>query len=309
MGAGGFIGSHLAGRLRSEGHDVTGVDLPDAAWESAASAPETGQGGFTPMPADIRDPGAVEQMAACDPEVVFHLAAQVSVRRSVAEPYADGQANVLGTINVLEAARRVGARKVLFASSVAIYGLPVRLPVDGAAVTDPRSPYAASKVSGECYLRAYAALHGIDTATLVLSNVYGPRQTPHGEAGVVAIFADALLRGRPTRVFGMGGQTRDYVYVGDVVEAFARACAVQGPDVRINVGTGVQTTDLELHRLVAEAAGTAQEPAREPARPGDLPAMAVDPAPAMDTLGWRPRTSLPAGVAATVDWHRRHVTR
>lgn len=286
-------------RLVADGHDVTGLDLP-------GTEPVNRDGAF--LYADVRDPALTDLVAAETPEVVCHLAAQVSVRRSVADPYADGHTNVLGTANVLEGARQAGARKVVFASSVAVYGVPAVLPVGADAEPDPRSPYAVSKLSGEHYLRAYRALHGIEYTTLVLSNVYGPRQTPHGEAGVVAIFADALLQGRPTRVFGTGSQVRDYVYVGDVVDAFARSCASTGDGRRFNIGTGVETRDVELHRLVAEVAGTGQEPAFEPPRPGDLPAMAVDPIPAMEGLKWCPKTPLRAGIAATVDWRRTRLS-
>lgn len=309
-GAAGFIGSHLTDRLLADGHHVTALDLPGAALINleAALADPPGEGSARFLPADVRDPHAAETIASAAPEVVCHLAAQVSVRRSVSDPYDDACTNVLGTANALEGARRAGARKVLFASSVAVYGVPAGLPVGAKASTDPRSPYAASKLSGELYLHTYRALHGIDSTTLVLSNVYGPRQTPHGEAGVVAIFTDALLRGEPTRVFGTGAQTRDYVYVGDVVDAFARACGDRAGGQRINVGTGAQTSDLELHRLVAEAAGIERKPATDPPRPGDLPAMAVDPAPAASELGWRPCTSLQKGIAATVEWRRAYLT-
>src|SRR5690606_29466464 len=158
------------------------------------------------------------------PEVVCHLAAQISVRKSVADPVADARANVEGTVAVLEAARAGGARKIVFASSVAVYGRPAVIPVPGDAPTDPRSPYAASKLSAEVYLSAYRALHGLQYTTLVLSNVYGPRQSPDGEAGVVSIFTSALLSGAPTVLYGDGTQTRDYVFVDDVVEAFVLAC-------------------------------------------------------------------------------------
>lgn len=208
-------------------------------------------------------------------------------------------------MNVLEAARRAGARKVVYSSSVAVYGRPAVIPVPGDAPTDPRSPYAASKLGGELYLATYRALHGLEYTTLVLSNVYGPRQSPEGEAGVVAIFTDALLAGKPTVVYGDGSQTRDYVFVEDVVDGFARACGPHGDGRRVNLGTGVQTTDRELHSLIAAAAGAPDEPRFEPPRMGDLPAMAVDPAPAYEALGWRPRHDLPTGLKATVEWARQ----
>jgi UDP-glucose 4-epimerase len=254
---------------------------------------------------DITTPDFSSLAAAWSPEVVCHLAAQISVRASVTDPVHDAMVNVLGTVNVLEAARACGARKVVFASSVAVYGRPPALPIRADAAFDPRSPYAAAKLSCETYLATYRALHGLDYTTLTLANVYGPRQRPDGEAGVVAIFADALLRGLPTKVFGEGTQTRDYVYVGDVVDALALACGRRGGGHRYNIGTGVLTSDLALHSLVAETVGAPDEPASAPVRPGDIPAMAVDPTAAKAGLGWAPSTSLCDGIKATVEWLRR----
>ncbi|MGH3240369.1 MAG: NAD-dependent epimerase/dehydratase family protein, partial [Spirillospora sp.] len=253
---------------------------------------------------DVADPGLVERAAARRPEVICHLAAQVSVRRSVADPLHDARTNVVGTANVLEAARAAGGRKVVFTSSCAVYGVPDALPVPPDAELRPASPYAASKVSGEVYARMYKELHGIDFTTLTLANVYGPRQTPEGEAGVISIFTDALLAGRPTRVYGDGTQTRDYVYVLDVVDAFARAAGDQGGGHRFNVGTGLQTTDRELHTLVARAAGAPDDPEFAPPRLGDLPAMAVDPRRTGEVLGWTPEVGLREGLAETVAWAR-----
>lgn len=307
-GAAGFIGSHLVDRLLADGHEVVGVDDLSSGGRANLPATDTGTasapaGFFRFHCADVRCPELVELVEAERPQVLCHLAAQVSVARSVAAPLDDAQANVLGTVTALEAARRAGARRVVFASSVAVYGIPPALPVGPDTRTDPRSPYAAAKLSGETYLRTYRALHGIEGVTLTLANVYGPRQTPDGEAGVVSIFTDRLLRGEPTQTFGTGTQTRDYVYVVDVADAFARACLGRTHG-RFNIGTGVQTSDVQLHRTVAEAAGSTQEPAPAPPRPGDLPAMAVDPVPARTGLGWRPGTGLSDGLAATVAWHR-----
>ncbi|WP_119729047.1 NAD-dependent epimerase/dehydratase family protein [Thermomonospora amylolytica] len=295
-GAAGFIGSHLVDRLLADGHEVIGVDDLSSGRNVPAGAD------FHRL--DVCDPGLVELAARRRPEVVCHLAAQVSVRSSVADPRHDARVNVLGTVNVLEAARVAGSRKVVFASSCAVYGVPDKLPVPPDAELRPASPYASSKVAGEIYLQTYKALHGLDFTTLVLANVYGPRQVPEGEAGVVSIFTDGLLHGTPTKVYGDGGNTRDYVYVLDVVEAFALACGERGGGCRLNVGTGVQTTDRELHTLVAEAAGAPDRPGAAPARLGDLRAMAVDPVPTAEVLDWRPRTALREGLAATVEWAR-----
>ncbi|XVQ84694.1 NAD-dependent epimerase/dehydratase family protein [Microbispora siamensis] len=296
-GGAGFIGSTLVDRLLADGHEVAVVDDLSSGRVRNPDAP------LHVM--DVRDPALAELAERWRPEVVCHLAAQISVRRSVADPVTDARINVEGTVNVLEAARRAGARKVVYASSVAVYGRPAVIPVPGDAPTDPRSPYAASKLGGELYLATYRALHGLEYTTLVLSNVYGPRQSPEGEAGVVAIFTDALLAGKPTVVYGDGSQTRDYVFVEDVVDGFARASGPHGDGRRVNLGTGVQTTDRELHSLVAAAAGAPDEPRFEPSRMGDLPAMAVDPAPAYEVLGWRHRHDLSTGLKATVEWARQ----
>ncbi|GAA1868734.1 UDP-glucose 4-epimerase [Actinomadura bangladeshensis] len=298
-GAAGFIGSHLTDRLVADGHEVIGVD--------DLSSGRNVRPGVELWEMDVADPALAERAAVRRPEVICHLAAQVSVRASVSDPLADARINVLGTANVLEAARAAGGRKVVFTSSCAVYGVPDALPVPADAELRPASPYAASKVSGEVYAGMYRQLHGIDFTTLTLANVYGPRQTPEGEAGVVSIFTDALLSGRPTKVYGDGTQTRDYVYVLDVVDAFARAAGEAGGGRRLNVGTGLQTTDRDLHTLVAEAAGAPDDPEFAPPRLGDLPAMAVDPRATAEALGWEPAVGLAEGLAETVAWAReRH---
>ncbi|ACZ90970.1 NAD-dependent epimerase/dehydratase family protein [Streptosporangium roseum] len=302
-GGAGFIGSNLVDRLLADGHEVMAVDdLSSGDRGNLVAAAESPL--FRLHQMDVRDPALIGLVAEWKPEVVCHLAAQISVRKSVADPVHDARLNVEGTASVLTAAHHGGTRKVVFASSVAVYGMPAVIPVPGDAAVDPRSPYAASKLSAETYLAAFKALHGIDYTTLVLANVYGPRQSPDGEAGVVAIFTDALINGTPTVLYGDGTQTRDYVFVDDVVDGFARACGSAGNGRRFNLGTGVETTDRALHTLVAEAVGAADGPGRAEARPGDLPAMAVDPAPAIEGLGWRPQTDLATGLKATVDWAR-----
>ncbi|MGE5290218.1 MAG: NAD-dependent epimerase/dehydratase family protein [Micromonosporaceae bacterium] len=301
-GAAGFIGSHLVDRLVRDGHHVAAVDdLSSGNEANLAAAGAAAE--FHRL--DVTGPGLRELASRWRPEVVCHLAAQVSVRESIADPLHDAVVNVIGTVNVLEAARVPGCRKVVFTSSVAVYGIPAALPVSADGGLSPRSPYAASKICGEVYLDTYRALHGLDFTTLTLANVYGPRQRPGGEAGVVAILADGLLRGERTHVYGDGSQTRDYVYVEDVVDAFARACTERGSGRRFNIGTGILTSDLALHSLIAEIAGAPDTPEFAPPRPGDLPAMAVDPLPAQDGLGWVPATSLRDGIKATVDWLRR----
>ncbi|MFI6597771.1 NAD-dependent epimerase/dehydratase family protein [Nonomuraea sp. NPDC050536] len=302
-GGAGFIGSNLVDRMLLEGHEVVAVDdLSTGSRDNLTQAAE--HDAFRLRELDIRDPALIGLAAELQPEVIVHLAAQISVRKSVMDPVHDARINVEGTASVLTAAREGSTRKVVFASSVAVYGRPATIPVPSDAATDPRSPYAASKLSGETYLATFRALYGLEYTTLVLSNVYGPRQSPEGEAGVVAIFTDGLLSGTPTVLYGDGTQTRDYVYVDDVVDGFVKASGQAGNGMRFNLGTGLQTTDRRLHALIADAADAPDKPGFAQPRLGDLPAMAVDPVPAFEGLGWQPRTDLSTGLRATVEWAR-----
>ncbi|HEX8001144.1 MAG TPA: NAD-dependent epimerase/dehydratase family protein [Mycobacteriales bacterium] len=308
-GAAGFIGSTLTDRLIADGHDVVGVDDMSTGKMSnlaaARAANKERRGAFSLTKLSIVDPSFLDVVAKARPEVICHLAAQMDVRKSVADPVFDATVNVVGTINVLEAARRAGVRKVVFTSSGgSIYGSQTRLPVSERVRPAPESPYAASKASGELYLHAFQKMYGLEYTSLALANVYGPRQDPHGEAGVVAIFGTALLTGKPTKVFGDGGNTRDYVFVDDVVEAFVRACGPGGNGRRLNIGTGVQTTDRGLHTVVAAAAGAPDDPEYAPPRIGDARSIALECAAARQALGWEPWTRLADGVQATVDWLR-----
>lgn len=299
-GGAGFIGSTLTDLLVAAGHEVSVLD--DLRRGKRENLPE--QADLHRM--DIGDDGVPELLARLRPEVIFHLAAQIDVRQSVADPLDDARQNVLGTVNLAEAARRADVRKIVFSSSGgSIYGAPEDLPISEDVPINPISPYAASKVSGEVYLNMFRELYGLDCTHLALSNVYGPRQDPHGEAGVVAIFSNALLEGKPTVVFGEGANTRDYVYVGDVAQAFVAASGERGGGRRFNIGTGVQTSDRELHTLVARAAGASDDPGFAPARLGDLPASALDPSRARAELGWEPKVELAEGVGRTVEYFRR----
>ena len=305
-GAAGFIGSNLVDRLLEDDHEVVGIDNLSRGTRANLPDSELGAGrGFSFVEADLTDPRFAGTVADSDVEVICHLAAQIDVRVSVQDPVEDARLNVLGTINVLEAARSAGVRKVVFASSGgSIYGEPAQLPVDETAPVNPLSPYAASKVSGEVYLSMYHELYGLETTALALSNVYGPRQDPFGEAGVVAIFGNALLRGRPAVIYGDGSAVRDYVYVDDVTDAFVRAVGDLGDGRRFNIGTGVGTTVRELHTAVAAAADAPDEPVLSDARLGELQAIVLDVRAARDRLGWMPHTSLADGIAKTLDWIR-----
>lgn len=308
-GAAGFIGSTLVDRLLASGHEVVAVDsLARGRLANLATAMESRDGALTFLRCDVTDPAFADLVSATTPRVLFHLAAQIDVRLSVADPAHDARVNVLGTINVAEAARRAGVEKVVFASSGgSIYGEPTQLPVSEGHPLVPRSPYAVGKVSGELYLGAFAALYGLQYTSLALGNVYGPRQDPYGEAGVVAIFASALLQGGAGTIFGTGSASRDYVYVGDVVEAFVAASGSAGDGRRYNVGTGRTTTVRELHALVAAAAGAQDEPVFAQPRLGELEAISLDSSAAREQLGWQPTTGLVRGIEATVNWVRREL--
>lgn len=295
-GGAGFIGSTLVDRLLADGHDVTVVDnLASGRADNLTDALAGGRCAWERV--DVTAPELADVVAAARPEVVFHLAAQISPRASVEDPVHDATVNVVGTVAVLGAALAAGARKLVYTSSAAIYGTPAKLPVTEDTPTNPLSPYAVSKLAGELYLRQFAELHGLASTAIAPGNVYGPRQDPHGEAGVVAIFTDALLTGRPTRLYGDGGNVRDYVYVDDVVDGFVRAAGEAATGLRVNIGTGVPTTDAELHAATARAVGVSVEPDLAPPRPGDLRAMVFDPSRARDLLGWTPRVDLETGLA------------
>lgn len=302
-GGAGFIGSTLVDRLLAGGHDVTVID--DLSRGNRTNLGDAGDR-IRFIEADVLDPDLVRMLTAAEPEVIFHLAAQIDVRESVADPARDARVNILGTINVAEAARTAGVRKIVFTSSGgSIYGTPELLPVTEETPINPLSPYAVSKASGELYLNAFSSLHALECTHLALANVYGPRQDPHGEAGVVAIFAERLIRGEPTKVFGDGANTRDYVFVGDVADAFVLAAGAVGDRRRYNIGTGIETSDRDLHTLIAGSVGVKDVPEHAPARLGDVRRSAIDATRAGRELGWTPANDLTTGVAATVNFFRR----
>jgi UDP-glucose 4-epimerase len=308
-GGAGFIGSTLVDRLLAEGHRVDVVDdLSSGSLANLSAARRSSEGQLTFHQLDICSPDLVELVGRCRPEVVFHLAAQIDVRRSVADPIFDAEVNVMGSLRVIEASRRSGTRKVVFASSGGtIYGDPGPgdLPVKESHPQQPLSPYGVSKKAVGDYLHAYRALHDLEFTTLALANVYGPRQDPHGEAGVVAIFASRLIRSVPCTVFGDGSQTRDFVYVDDVVDAFARA-AERGGGLLLNVGTGRETSINDLYRTMASHAGVDLPALLGAPRAGELQRSSIDPGRAELHLGWKPWTSLQEGTGSVIDWFREH---
>jgi UDP-glucose 4-epimerase len=303
-GGAGFIGSTLVDRLLADGHQVVVVD--DFSSGNEDNLVGAREAGAVVHAVDIRSDEVIDLIAGEAPEVVFHLAAQADVRVSVARPAHDASINVIGLLNVLEGARQGGSRKVVFASSGGtIYGEPDPsvLPIDESNPELPIAPYGVAKKVGTDYLRAYRAVHGLDWTSLALANVYGPRQDPHGEAGVVAIFAGLLLEGKPCTIFGTGEQTRDYVYVEDVVDAFARA-GTAGSENLFNIGTGEETSVNDLYQAMADAEGFTEPPVYAPARPGELDRSCLDAGKAQRELGWQPRMPLADGVKATLDWTR-----
>ena len=301
-GGAGFIGSHIVDRLLEAGHDVSIVDSMERGRRENVAGPL--ERGVPLHEIDIRDPGLRDVVAAGRPEVVLHLAAQIDVRVSVADPVLDAQVNIAGSLNLLEAARAAGVRKLIVASSGGcIYGEPRALPVKETYRGLPESPYGISKRVLHDYLAFYRSIHGLDWTVLALANVFGPRQDPMGEAGVVSIFLGAMLGGREPVIYGDGKQTRDFVYVGDVADAFVRALG-RGSHTVFNIGTGVETTVIELWESCARAAGYNGEMRFAPHRPGELQRIALDAARARKRLGWSPAVSLDTGVAKTAEWVR-----
>jgi UDP-glucose 4-epimerase len=304
-GGAGFIGSTLVDRLLAEGWSVDVVDdLSSGSLSNLADARAVEGHRFSFHRFDVRSPGMRDVLTRAQPDVVFHLAAQIDVRVSVANPMLDAEINVLGSLNVLEGCVAAGVKKVVFASSGGtIYGTPKKIPTPETAPQVPESPYGvAKKVVGD-YLHFYREAHGLESTALALANVYGPRQDPHGEAGVVAIFSGKLLQGETALIFGDGLQTRDFVFVDDVVDAFVRASDKAG-GLLLNIGTGVETNVVQLYTAMARLAKQKGKPRHAPARVGELERSALDPSRAEMHLGWKPWTSLDEGLARTLEHFR-----
>ena len=308
-GAAGFIGSNLVLRLLEDGRRVIGVDdLSTGSLANLAAARRDRHAGrFEFDRLDLRQGGLTPLVAKLRPEIIYHLAAQVDVRRSVEDPLHDASVNVLGTIAVLEAARAGSVRKIVYASSIGSYGEPTeeQLPVDESFTAPALSPYGTSKRVAMDYLRTYEVLHGLEWTALTLANVYGPHQTTAGEGGVVATFIGKMLAGQPCTIFGDGEQSRDFVFVDDVVHAFALA-ADRGSGERFTIGTGERITVNQLFRALAAATEYGHEPTRAPARPGEIRHSSLDARHAGRELGWKPWTTLEEGLAATLAWAAAH---
>jgi UDP-glucose 4-epimerase len=303
-GGAGFIGSNLVDALLDRGDEVTVVD--DLSTGREANLAGAVERGIDLQRADVRDgPRLAEIVAAARPDLIFHLAAQIDVRRSIEDPAFDAGVNVVGTINVLEAARLAGVGRVVNTSTGgAIYGEADVMPTPETVEPRPMAAYGQSKYCAERYCGWYGRLYGMKAITLRYGNVYGPRQDPKGEAGVIAIFAGRLLDGRRPTIYGDGHQTRDYTFVGDIVAANLTAAAHPEAHGEYNVGTGVESSVLEVVAALRDAAGDASDgfqPEFAPARPGEVQRSSLDVTRARSELGFTASTSLVAGMRATLD--------
>ncbi len=293
-GGAGFIGSNLVDLLIEKEHQVSVIDNLSSG-KKANLNPKA-----TFYRADIGDPKIAEIFAQEKPEFIFHLAAQIDVRKSVADPIYNAKINTLGFLNILENCRKYQVKKVIFSSSGGVVYDQKCVPADEDDPKDPLSPYGITKYDSELYLKFYQRIHQMKYTALRYSNVYGPRQDPLGEAGVVAIFTNLMLKNKQPTIFGDGKQTRDYVFVGDVALANLIA-AEKGDNDVFNIGTGIETDVNQLFAELKSACGFRGEAKYAPARPGELSRNAVNPAKAAKILGWRPETSLKDGLKITLD--------
>jgi UDP-glucose 4-epimerase len=292
-GGAGFVGSHLVDALLAEGHEVTLIDDLSAGKASRVASEAR------LLQIDIVDRHAVlEAVSEAGPDVIFHLAAQASVTASVKDPLRDLQVNVAGTLNVLDAAVAAKAPVVFTSTGGALYGDEAPLPTPETRIPAPLAPYGASKWAGEAYVNTWSLSSGLPNAVCRLGNVYGPRQSPHGEAGVVAIFSGCIYEGRPPKIYGHGRPTRDYVYVGDVVRALI---AVRGRTGTFNVATSVETDVATLWRQLQRISGSEIEPELADLRPGELQRSRLDVSLAERELGWRAEVGIEEGLRLTYE--------
>lgn len=300
-GGAGFIGSHIVDAYLAAGHEVLVID---SLWEHGGGRRANVPQNVSLVHMDIRDEGIARVFTDFAPEVVSHHAAQHSVAISARDPIYDAQVNVVGLLNVLEQAQRSGARKVIFASSGATFGTPAVLPITDDTPQHPSSPYGISKMVGEHYLRFYHATRGLDFTALRYGNVYGPRQDPNGEAGVISIFIGKFLIHAPVRIDWDGEQTRDYVYVADVARANLAALELGSGECYV-IGTGVRTSVNQIYRELVEVTGFEAPVEHAPQRPGDARDAQFDSSRARAQLEWSPATSLADGIRATYEYFER----
>ena len=306
-GGAGFIGSALVDQLVKRGDQVLVIDNFSAGSEkNLEEAKNASAKELVIENCDIRNIETTKLITDYGPSVIFHLAAQVDVRSSVKDPLNDLETNLVGLIRVLEGARKAETTKIVLASSGGtIYGEPdaKQLPLNEDSPWNPLSPYGVSKLAGGLYVNAYSSLYGLRGTTLALANVYGPRQDPHGEAGVVAIFAGKLLNRELCTIYGTGMQTRDFVFVDDVASAFV-ASIESGDGKLLNIGTGTETSIQYLYEEMALASGIESAPEKGAERSGEIERSALDPSLAEEILGWSPQTSLRDGIHSTLEWFK-----
>ncbi|MGA3229374.1 MAG: NAD-dependent epimerase/dehydratase family protein [Candidatus Binatus sp.] len=305
-GGAGFIGSHTVDALVASGAgEVSVLDDLSTGKRNQVNAKAT------LYQTDLRDAAAVGSVVErARPEIIFHLAAQMDVRRSVADPAFDAQVNLVGFLNLIESARRHGLRRVIFSSTGgAIYGEQDEFPCSEDHPLRPVSPYGVAKLATEAYLFFYKVEYGIDYLALRFGNVYGPRQDPHGEAGVVAIFCGRMLDGKPVTIYGDGTQTRDYVYVGDVVRAVVAAAKSSASGIALNIGTGIETNVNDLYSTLAGIADFPTRAEHVAARPGEQKRSVISPARAEQELGWRPEKKFADGLEETFKYFKQQRAR
>jgi UDP-glucose 4-epimerase len=300
-GGAGFIGSHVVDVLLEAGHQVA---IVDNLWEKGGGRMENVNPKAVFYKVDVRDAALADVFDKERPEAICHLAAQHSVKISTDDPVHDAQVNILGLINLLQCATRFGARKVVFSSSGATYGTVEKMPVDETTPRNPESPYGITKMTSEYYLRFWKEMHGLDFTALRYGNVYGPRQDPTGEAGVIAIFARQILLGTPVRIDWDGEQQKDYVFVRDVALANLAALS-QGSGEAYCIGTGYGTSVNALYRGLADIIGHEVEIVHAPKRPGDIYITYFDCTKAKEKLGWAAKTNLADGLKLTVDFFKK----
>jgi UDP-glucose 4-epimerase len=295
-GTSGFVAGHLVRRLLADGYDVTGVDIK----------PPRGDLGDTlrQVTLDVRDRAGVRALLQeTQPELVIHAAAQASVAVSMREPRLDVETNVVATLELAQEAAEAGTQRfIFFSSGGAIYGEPDELPATEETAVEPKSIYGASKAAAELYLSVVSNQTGLEVSVLRPANIYGPEQNPHGEAGVIAIFSQRMLRNEPVKVFGDGSQTRDYVYIEDVVEAAIRAS--DGIPETCDISTGIEISTAQIFESLARLTGYELPVIHGDERPGDIAQSMLDPAKAGRVWGWKPQVAFEDGVSQTVDWFR-----
>lgn len=299
-GGAGFIGSHIVDALIEHGHNVSVVD--DLSEGSRANLNPRAR----LFDVSVNDACALERaFAEAKPEIVSHHAAQISVRNSMYDPTHDAQVNIIGSLNVLEAAVKHDVERFIFASTSAVYSRPQTLPMSETHPMMPESVYGVSKLSVENFVRLYSNTYGIKHKIFRYGNVFGPRQNPHGEAGVVAIFTGQFLRGEQPTIFGDGTKTRDYIFVSDVVSASIAAMRDSGDNDTYNIARGIGVSDYEIFDTVGAIADSSMEPNYAPIRPGEAEHVSLDPTKAHEFLSWEPRVSLHDGIAQVVEHYRR----